>query len=56
MDTTSAGDTFTGYYLASILRGYAPEEAMKYASKASGIAVGRPGAAQSIPFADEVFG
>ena len=56
VDTTSAGDTFTGYYLASILRGYAPEEAMKYASKASGIAVGRPGAARSIPFAEEVFG
>lgn len=56
VDTTSAGDTFTGFYLASILRGYCPEDAMRYASKGAGIAVSRPGAAQSIPTAEEVFG
>jgi len=56
VDTTSAGDTFTGYYLASILRGFGPEGAMRYASRASGIAVSRAGAAKSIPQSDEVFG
>lgn len=56
VDTTSAGDTFTGFYLASILRGFEPEDAMRYASKGAGIAVSRPGAARSIPTAEEVFG
>lgn len=56
VDTTSAGDTFTGFYLASILREYCPEDAMRYATKGAGIAVSRPGAAQSIPTAEEVFG
>ena len=56
VDTTSAGDTFTGYYLAALLRGYDPEKAMAFASKGAGIAVSRPGAARSIPTAEEVFG
>ena len=54
-DTTSAGDTFTGYYLASLLRGSTPEQALRDASRAASITVSRRGAAQSIPLADEVF-
>lgn len=55
VDTTSAGDTFTGYYLAAKLRGYSPERAMETAALAGSIAVGRAGAAVSIPKAEEVF-
>ncbi len=55
VDTTSAGDTFNGYYLAARLRGFPPERAMASASKAAGIAVSRHGAAVSIPAAPEVF-
>ena len=55
VDTTSAGDTFTGYFLAAKLRGMNAEDAMKCAVYASSITVSRPGAAASIPSADEVF-
>ena len=55
VDTTSAGDTFTGYFLAAKLRGFTPEAAVKVAVFASSITVSRPGAASSIPCADEVF-
>ena len=55
VDTTSAGDTFTGFFLAAKLRGMSPENAMKCAVLASSITVSRPGAAGSIPGAAEVF-
>lgn len=55
VDTTSAGDTFTGYFLAAKLRGFSAREAMRIAAKAGSIAVSRAGAAVSIPAADEVF-
>ena len=55
VDTTSAGDTFTGYFLAAKLRGMDTEAAMRCAVFASSITVSRPGAASSIPAADEVF-
>ena len=53
-DTTAAGDTFTGYYLASIIQGLSVEEALNMAAKASAIAVSRKGAAPSIPQREEV--
>ena len=53
-DTTAAGDTFTGYYLASIIQGVSVEEALNMAAKASAIAVSRKGAAPSIPQREEV--
>lgn len=53
-DTTAAGDTFTGYYLASIIQGLSVEKALNMAAKASAIAVSRKGAAPSIPQREEV--
>ncbi len=49
VDTTGAGDTFTGFFLASVLQGRSVEQALKEASKAAAISVTRPGAAESIP-------
>lgn len=54
-DTTAAGDTYTGFFLAGIFGGQNPERAMAYASAAAAIAVTRPGAAPSIPRRDEVL-
>lgn len=55
VDTTAAGDTFTGYFLSSILDGIPVEEGLKLAAKASAIAVSRPGATDSIPLKEEVL-
>jgi ribokinase len=55
VDTTGAGDTFTGYFLASRAKGLGVREALETASKASSIAVSRKGAMESVPYAKEVF-
>ncbi len=49
VDTTAAGDTFTGYFLAKWLRNSDPKQAMEYAAQAAALCVTRPGAAESIP-------
>ena len=54
VDTTAAGDTFTGYFLHAMLEGKDPAFALREASLASAIAVSRPGAAASIPLLSEV--
>lgn len=54
MDTTAAGDTFTGYFIAGISRGMSAEEALDTASRAAAIAVTKPGAAPSIPAWEQV--
>lgn len=54
IDTTVAGDTYTGYFIAGILNGKTIKESMDIASKASAIAVTRQGAAPSIPVLEEV--
>jgi ribokinase len=54
-DTTGAGDTFTGYFIAARQKNYSVREALALACKASSIAVSRPGAMESIPLAAEVF-
>ena len=55
VDTTAAGDTFTGFFFAGMASGLEPSEALMRASKASSISVTRPGAAASIPTLDEVL-
>lgn len=54
VDTTAAGDTFCGYFLASLSKGLEVEEALRVSSAASAIAVSGKGAAVSIPTWDQV--
>jgi ribokinase len=54
IDTTAAGDTFLGYFLASRISGFDVEESMKRASKASSLTVSRHGAMDSIPLVSEI--
>lgn len=49
VDTTAAGDTFTGYFLALRQQGKSIEECLQKASKAASITVSRTGASASIP-------
>ena len=55
VDTTGAGDTFLGSFLARITDGESSEEALRYASAASAIQVTRNGAAPAIPHKNEVI-
>lgn len=55
VDTTAAGDTFTGYFMGEIICGKTPEEAMKTAATAAALAVSRKGAGTSIPDHEEVI-
>ena len=55
VDTTAAGDTFTGYFISSIIDGMPVKEGLEMAAKASAIAVSRPGATASIPMKQEVL-
>lgn len=54
IDTTAAGDTFLGYYLAGLIAGLPPEARLGRAIRAAAICVTRPGAMDSIPRAAEV--
>jgi ribokinase len=54
-DTTGAGDTFTGYFLAARRHNFSVSGALAIACKAAAIAVSRMGAMEAIPFASEVF-
>ena len=54
VDTTAAGDTFTGYFFQGVLGDSTVEEALRAAARASAIAVTRPGAGGSIPAMAEV--
>ena len=54
VDTTGAGDTFTGYFLTAMLENLPVAEGLRLASAASAIAVSRMGAASSIPTRQEV--
>lgn len=49
VDTTGAGDTFTGYFLSSVSRGESVEDSLRIASCAAALAVSVEGAASSIP-------
>lgn len=54
IDTTAAGDTFTGYFIYGLLEELPWENVLKLAAKAAGIAVTRKGAVPSIPYLKEV--
>ena len=55
VDTTAAGDTFTGYFIAGLIEGMPIPEILRMSAKASSIAVSRPGAAPSVPTREEVM-
>lgn len=54
VDTTAAGDTFTGYFVSGIARKLNIRDILNTASCAAAIAVSRKGAAPSIPYKNEV--
>ncbi len=56
VDTTAAGDTFVGYFLAARQAGLTPSQCLQRAATAAALAVQKFGAASSIPMASEVDG
>ena len=54
VDTTAAGDTFTGYFLAGLTEGMPIPETLEMSAKAASIAVSREGAVPSIPYRSEL--
>lgn len=54
VDTTAAGDTFTGFFLAVFVSGKSVEDALYNASIASSLAVSKMGASTSIPTMQDV--
>ncbi len=56
VDTTGAGDTFTGYVLAALDQGMEMDEGIELAVRAAALKVTRAGTADAIPALDEVRG
>lgn len=54
VDTTGAGDTFFGGIVLQLSTGVTLKEAVAFATAASGLAIQKKGAAEGIPFYDEV--
>ncbi|MDR1318120.1 MAG: ribokinase [Treponema sp.] len=54
VDTTGAGDTFTGYFIAARYRDFSVEDSLGLACKAASIAVSRKGAMEAIPLWEEL--
>lgn len=54
VDTVGAGDTFCGYLAAGLDQGLALEPAMRRAAVAASLAVLKPGAQPSVPYAADV--
>ncbi|MBE6639638.1 MAG: helix-turn-helix domain-containing protein [Ruminococcaceae bacterium] len=54
VDSTAAGDTFLGYFVASLAEGLEPAAMLERACIASGLAVAGKGAAPSIPYGEDV--
>ncbi len=50
IDTTAAGDTFVGYFLAELCRGSAVKTCLQIACRAAALCVQKAGAANSIPY------
>ncbi len=56
VDTTAAGDTFTGFFMEELAEEHSVEDALRLASIASSLSVTREGASKSIPTKEEVLG
>lgn len=54
-DTTGAGDTYTGFFIANYIKGVSPQECMRIAAMASTVQISRDGAAIAIPKKQEVL-
>lgn len=54
VDTTAAGDCFTGAFAVALSKGKTEKEAIIFAQKASAVAVTRKGAQTSVPSLEEV--
>lgn len=54
VDTTAAGDTFTGYFLYGMGNGLGVADSLLLATTASAMAIGKKGAADSVPLYEEV--
>lgn len=54
VDTTGAGDTFIGFFVASIVKGKTIKISMDIASRASSMAISKKGAAPSIPYIADI--
>ena len=54
IDTTAAGDTFTGYFLAAYMHNLPTEKALRFAAAAAAISVCQKGASSSIPTWEQV--
>jgi ribokinase len=55
VDTTAAGDTFSGYFLAGLVEGLSTKDALDLAARAAAICVTRKGAADSVPWRSELI-
>ncbi len=55
-DTIGAGDCFVGYFCAGLSKGLSEPDAIARANKAASLSVTRAGAADAMPFANEVDG
>ena len=53
-DSSGAGDTFTGYFIASVLKGISIKESLDIASRAGAISASRFGTSTSIPHINEI--
>lgn len=55
VDTTAAGDTFTGYFLAGLAQNLPLPQVLRQSAMAAALAVTRPGAVPSIPRREDVL-
>lgn len=54
IDTTGAGDSFSGAFVAGLTKGKSLEESIQFAIKASGLSVTKLGVLESLPYLEEV--
>ena len=54
VDTTGAGDAFNGAFAYALSKNHENKDALKFANKVAGISTTRVGAANAMPYLDEV--